>query len=408
MNQRTPPALASRVPAHHPGEVSRVWWKSYRVPFRRQFVAAHGAQSFREGLLVGIETDAGGFGLGEASPLPGYSGGSLRETAAAIATLARPLLGSTPECAWTTGVALPGVSVGSANAARCGVETAAADLLARVRGISLAALIAGPAGMSSNTPARIPVNATIDLSEPVDAADEARTLVRAGFGTLKLKVGTHHATDLARVLAVREAVGHSIELRIDANGSWTAGESPNLLDQYGSLGVALCEQPISRQTPDALKLLAALRSQSPIPIALDESCRTQGDLAAIIAAGAADAVVLKPMASGLRTALAMLRSATEHRLPVIVTTMFDAGPGVAVASHLAALCSPLPRIRERSGVTAHGLATVNHLESSLVIGATRIEHGSVCVPELPGLGLELDSTALARYEGTISVELRVE
>ena len=368
--------------------LSHAWWQPFRVPFGREFVAAHGTMAAREGIVLVMETDDGAVGLGEASPLPSYSGGSVAETGEAIETLVHGLIGRPADAAWCCDVALPGVSAGSSAAARFAVETAGADLAASAALMPLAVWMATWAGIDSPA-TTVPVNGTIDAGEPAAAATEARALVARGFETLKLKVGTGIDADLARIAAVREAVGDEVALRIDANGVWEPVEAMTILGRCQEFGIALCEQPISHLGPDALRRLARVRSSSPIPIAADESCRSVADLDSILAARAADAIVVKPMASGLREAVRMVARARERGVPVIVTTMFDAGVGTTAAMHLAALTGP--------SRLACGLATLDHLEHSLVQQEPAMVRGTVSPGDEPGLNLKLDMAAVERY-----------
>jgi len=109
----------------------------------------------------------------------------------------------------------------------------------------------------------------------------------------------------------------------------------------------------------------------------------------VIAAGAADALVVKPMASGLREGLAMIRRARDARLPTIVTTTFDLAPGTALAMHLAALAgTPRP---------ACGLATAGLVADLLGQGIPEVRRGGITLPEGPGLGVQFDHEAIERY-----------
>jgi L-alanine-DL-glutamate epimerase-like enolase superfamily enzyme len=104
---------------------------------------------------------------------------------------------------------------------------------------------------------------------------------------------------------------------------------------------------------------------------------------------AADALVVKPMASGLEEAVAMMRRARDAGLPAIVTTTFDLAPGTAVAMHLAALVgSPGP---------ACGLGTAAIVAAPLGHGLPGVHRGSLALPETPGLGVEFDDEAIERY-----------
>jgi L-alanine-DL-glutamate epimerase-like enolase superfamily enzyme len=132
-----------------------------------------------------------------------------------------------------------------------------------------------------------------------------------------------------------------------------------------------------------------LRAVSPVALAVDESTRTLDGLDRVIAAGAADALVVKPMASGLRESLAMVCRARDAGLPTIVTTTFDLAPGTAVAMHMAALVgAPRP---------ACGLATAALVAGLLGHGVPEVRGGKLGLHDAPGLGVEFDDEAVERY-----------
>jgi o-succinylbenzoate synthase len=381
-----------------PGEalVRRAWWQAFRVPFRAAFVAAHGTMTYREGIVVGVETTDGRLALGEASPLTSYSGGDIGEASEALRQLATGVVGKPVDTVWRCDLDLRGIGAGAEAAARCGIETATADLLSRARGVPLSAWLAERCGTSAS--AWVEVNGTIDATGPEEAAAEARSFVGRGFRTLKVKVGTGREGDIARMRAVREAAGDDVEIRVDANGGWSESEAEYMLGRCAEFGVALCEQPVSPAGDEAMATMARLRAGSPVRIAVDEGCRTLGDVEAIVATGAADAVVIKPMASGLKVAVAMVARANEAGLPVIVTTMFDAGVGTALAMHLAAALG--------GGAPACGLATLGHLEHPLAKGVPPVKQGAVRLSKRAGPGVTLDARAFERYAVGPRVEVR--
>ena len=174
---------------------------------------------------------------------------------------------------------------------------------------------------------------------PVEAAEA----VKQGFTTVKLKValGTL-AVDVARVAAVREAIGEGIALRLDANARWSLLEAEAALRAFLPFQPQHVEQPVA-----SVADLAQLRGI--IPLAADESMRSQRDLEQLLAHQAVDAVVLKPMLlGGIDRCVALGRLARQEGLDVWVTTSLDG----SVARHgalLAARCIP--------DVLACGLAT---------------------------------------------------
>ncbi len=362
--------------------IASVRWRPWRIPLREPIVTGAGDMTEREGMIVRFETGDGATGIGECSPLPG-EGLSTADLAARMAELGRILLGRTPADAWTSlpaGEHVPGADVA--------IETALADLLAGACGAPLAHWLADQTGLPAPASAPIPANALLSALAPATLAREAKVAKACGFRTVKVKVGRDRAADTERLRAVRAAVGPDVGIRIDANGAWSEQEAVAALVEHAAHEVALCEQPVA-PAPDAPARLARIRAGSPIPIAADESCASPDDLRSLVDAEAVDAIVIKPLRTGLREALAMIREATARNLPCILTTTFDTGAGTALALHLAALL-PEPR-------PACGLATLPLLAGDVVRGCPTPEAGSLPLPTGPGLDVTLDEAALDRF-----------
>ena len=363
------------------GPIASVRWRPWRIPMRDPLATGAGDLTEREGVLVRIETSDGAAGLGESAPLPA-EGLGVTALAARIAEAGRAIVGRTPAEAWPvpSGERVPGADVG--------VETALADLLSRSCGVPLARWLAGRVGPAPPAPAPIPVNALLGASSPDDLTREAAAALDCGFGIFKVKVGRDAALEGERLRAVRAAIGPDVEIRIDANGAWSEGEAVDALAAHAAHGVALCEQPVA-PGPGAVASLARVRAASPVPIAADESCASLGNLRALLDADAVDAVVVKPLRTGLAEALAMIGEAAAHGVPCILTTTFDTGAGTALAAHLAALL-PEPR-------PACGLATLPLLAGDIVRGCPAPEAGALALPNALGLGVTLDEDALDRF-----------
>lgn len=360
------------------GPIADVHWRPWRIPLRDPLATGAGALTVREGLVVRIATTDGAVGLGESAPLP-VEGLSVAALATRMSELGRTLVGRSPADVWplTPGRRLPGADVG--------IETALADLLAGSCGVPLANWLADQTGLPRPAPAPIPANALLGANSPDKLARDATAALDCGFSTVKVKVGRDIAADGERLRAVRAALGPDAELRIDANGAWSEEEAVAALAVHD---VALCEQPVA-SGPDAVARLARVRAASPIPIAADESCASLSDLLALLDAEAVDAVVIKPLRTGLGEALAMIAEATARKAPCILTTTFDTGIGTALAVHLAALL-PHPR-------PACGLATLPMLAGDVVRGCPAPDRGALALPDFPGLGVQLDEGALDRF-----------
>jgi O-succinylbenzoate synthase len=182
---------------------------------------------------------------------------------------------------------------------------------------------------------RVGVNVTV----PAVGPDRAHEIVsRSGCRTAKVKVaeaGQSDADDIARVEAVRDAIGPAGRIRVDANGAWDVGHAARMLAALAPFGLEYAEQPCA-----SLAELAELRRRVGVPLAADESIRRAEDPLAVRAAGAADIVVLKvqPL-GGVRAAL---RVAAACGLPVVVSSAVESSVGLAAGVALAAALPELP------------------------------------------------------------------
>lgn len=181
----------------------------------------------------------------------------------------------------------------------------------------------------------VPVNATVPAVDP----ERAHELVRSsGCATAKVKVaepGQEFGDDLARVEAVRDALGPAGRLRVDANGAWDAGQAVRRLKRLDRYDLEYAEQPCA-----TLEELAAVRRACDVPIAADESIRRAEDPLRVRAAEAADVAVVKvqPL-GGVRAALRVVEACG---LPAVVSSAVETSVGLAAGLALAAALPALP------------------------------------------------------------------
>lgn len=190
-------------------------------------------------------------------------------------------------------------------------------------------------GWTDHSPAaeRVPVNATVPA---VDADAVPDVLARyPGCTTAKVKVaepGTSIEDDVARVAAVRRAMGPDAAVRIDANGLWTLDQAVVALRRLAGFDLQYAEQPV-RTVPE----LAELRDRTAglgVPIAADESVRRASDPLAVARAEAADVLVVKAQPLGGITAAR--RIVAEAGLPCVVSSALDTSVGLGMGAFLAA------------------------------------------------------------------------
>jgi O-succinylbenzoic acid--CoA ligase len=330
-------------------------------PLTTPLTTADGQIERRSGWLVRAR-DGDVVGVGEATPLPGWTE-SRAACEEALQAAAERAAERDPE------TALAAVDADATPAARHGLSLALADRRARERGVSLAA------DLTSDPASSVPIHATLGDASSEETAERAREAVERGFDCVKCKVGRRSTdADADRLRAVREAVGDAVTLRIDANAAWDRSEVEQFLDACGGR-VDLIEQPLAA---DDLAGHAALRDR--IAIALDESLLDVG-LDAVLDAGAADAVVLKPMAlGGLDRARDAALRARADGVSAIVSTTVDAAVARTAAVHLAA---SLPGGADH----VHGLATGDRIADDLGSGVPTPSDGHLRLPTGVGHGV---------------------
>lgn len=339
-------------------------YRPFSLALETPLETADGTIDAREGYLVRLVDEEGVVGYGEAAPLPGWTE-SPQDCEAALARARDAIREADPSAALE--------AVDRQVAARHAVSLALADLQASREAMPLYRYL-------GNGPmiGRVPVNATIGDGSPAETREEARAAAERGFDCCKLKVGLRNVEDdLERVRQAREAVGPDVELRADANEAWTYEEAARALEGLGDLDASVLEQPLPA---GALEGHADLRDgDHGVEIALDEGLLEHG-VDAICDAGAADVVVLKPMAlGGIDVARKVAAWVTELDVTPIVTTTIDGVVARTGAVHLAAAIPDIPPC---------GLATGEFLAEDLGRDPVLLEKGAAVVPQAKGLGVE--------------------
>jgi L-alanine-DL-glutamate epimerase-like enolase superfamily enzyme len=368
-----------------------------RVPFRRPFATATGMWLHREAWVLFVVGPDGRIGVGEAVLEPDAT--EVEETL--LARLVREAAdrarsGDVPDAEELELIGTPG------RAFRAALDAARFDLIGG--GAGAAAGDREPRGSSapgsggSSAPG-IPVNGTIGFGGPAAGAQAALQAIEAGFTTLKLKAGAERETlDLvARVRAIRAAVGPDVRLRLDVNGAWDLPTAEERLEAVSRFGIEYVEQPLPADDGAGA---AELRRRVDVPVAADEAAASLVAVRRLLAEGAADILVVKPARVGGPLAVAEIAEAAAARgVPVVLSTLFETGIGIASA--LVAVAR-LPRVvaARFPAPLAHGLATAGLLEHDLLDEPLVIDSGHMHAPGGVGtgrLGIRVDRGAVSRF-----------
>jgi o-succinylbenzoate synthase len=362
-------------------KIARAELTRVRLRLRTPVATARGPISSREGAVLALGSESGLVGHGETLPLAGFGAESPDRSFETLSGLARTLIGRDTE---ELDALIDRIEVLAPDApsARAAVDVALYDLVARVEGVSVAAMLARPVRPRE----RVAVNALVYAERPEIVAREASSAIALGYRTVKLKVGALPLElDEARVAALRASVGTEPKIRLDANGGWKEIEAEQAIARFAPYRIELLEQPVEARD---LVGLARLTRASPIPIAADEALAGGYAIDEILARGAASVLVLKPAAlGGLRAAQRLAARAREAGMGVVVTSALDSAIGIAAALQLAAAL-PGPHL-------AAGLSTAGLFDRDLARAPSPVD-GSLSTPDGAGIGVAPMRDDLAR------------
>jgi o-succinylbenzoate synthase len=341
----------------------------YALPFREPYVTARGRLDRREMALLRLRSHDGLVGLGEAVPLSLRGGATLTQVVEELEQLGER--DSLDEAS------LRGDALDLSPPARCAALTALLDLRGR------RAAAEGLAEPDEPTP--VECNATLVAGEPASVAAEATAWAADGFETFKLKLGA--GDDFGQAYAVREAVGPRARIRVDANAAWDVGTAKRMLGMLEPLEIELAEQPVT-----TLEEAAEVAGSTSIPIAGDESIEGKADAERAFELGACSLTGIKLSKVGGPEAAIEIAEV----LPSYISSALDGPVGIAAAAQVA---QTLAAAADGGGPSlAHGLATQRLFSSTIASVECEVRDGMLYPPPGPGLGIEIDETALAAHQ----------
>jgi O-succinylbenzoate synthase len=347
------------------------------MTLKTPFTTSFGTQVARPCLIVRLQADGvDGWGECVAGDGPWYSYETV-ETAwhVLLAFIAPAIVGEGVEDAadlWRRLARIRGHRMAIA-----AVEQALWDALGRASGTPLSRLLGG-------TRAETPSGVSLGIQEsPARLVDLVARHVDQGYQRIKLKIAP--GQDLPFVAAVRERFP-DILLSVDANSAYTLADAEHLrrLDDFNLL---MIEQPLDEEDiVDHATLQRELRTA----ICLDEAICTPDDARHALALGSCRIINIKPGRVG-----GLLRSMEIHDIcqaagvPVWCGGMLETNIGRATNVALASL----PNFRLPSDISASARYFAEDIAGPSFELSPR---GTMIVPETPGIGVEVDMTALER------------
>ncbi len=273
------------------------------------------------------------------------------------------------------------------NVARCDVakgllDTACYDLMGQITGLPAHCFMGGRCEDAIPLAALIPL-----LPSANDMVEMAQGFAAAGTGSFRFKLGRSVEDDVRILSLARERLGPVAKIRVDYNQAYSPSEAVRAIRAIEPYGIECAEQPVGAE--DHIGMVR-VQSQVRVPLMAHEGCFSlleQVDLIELGAVGVVGINTERP--GGISHALQAIDYATRRGLGVV---MHNQPLGIASAAqvHLAAARWP---------VLGHAIELFGHvmLEDDLIVEPLDYSDGRVNVPDGPGLGVELDESAVAKY-----------
>ncbi len=266
---------------------------------------------------------------------------------------------------------------------KAAVNVALHDLQAKAMGVPVTDLLGGR--VHEHVPVIGPV---VGMTSPQDMAQQAAAEVAEGFQAVKIKVGETVGNDIARVAAVREAMGPDAALRVDANDHYDPADAVRLIRAIERYDIEHVEQPVARR--DILGMREVRRAVG-VPMMTDDMVATPREAMNVIRLEAADRMKVKVTKHGLDGARVIIEMLAAAGLKAVLGHVFEMGLAAVAEAHLAACASNLAPPHEIGSMKPMGTA-VDILAEDLWP-----RPGFISIPDGAGLGVRLDPEKVGRY-----------
>ena len=340
----------------------------------------------RDAVLVKVATAGGLVGWGEAHA--GRAPGAVAQLA--NTTLRSLILGM--EASDVVGVwdriykmQLASHGMGAAAAiAMSGIDMALWDIRGKAVGWPLHRLLGGRAKP-------IPAYAggvSLGYQPPEELVAEGSQAIETGYRALKLRLGDSAAADIARVQAVRAALGEEIDILSDANAAYSLADARRVMPALDEAGVGWLEEPFP---PHDHRRYREARSFGIIPLAAGENHYTRFEFHRLIEDGVV--TIVQPDLSktgGVTEAQRIAALASAWKLSINPHTSLT-GLNVAASIHLLASI-------DNAGYFEADISRHNPFRDQLCDWRAELDdEGKVHPPEGAGLGVEIDEAALKAF-----------
>jgi len=340
------------------------------------FDIAGGQSTSIHAILVRIHTDDGITGIGEAVPMPAYSGQTSGGVVEALNDYLIPALLDVPIESIEGLHQRMNTAIKEQPIAKAALDIAYHDVVGKMQGVPVYQLLGGAYRKM------VPLSWAIGLGSIEAIIQDAHEAISSGFRTIKVKIGLDAERDMEVVARLRESLGPDIQLRVDANEGYDYLTARSTLPKLEAYNLQLIEQPLPRWD---VRGIQDLRSRLDTPILADESLFTIQDAMTLVQKNAADLFNIKLMKlGGLRPAQKLAAIAEAAGIPCMVGSMPELGVATMAGVHFALAvpnvsypCELIGPLMVSSGIIA---GEFYHEENKAIVATAS---------SLPGIGVEL-------------------
>lgn len=361
--------------------ITRVEIIKLNIPYKEPFVISLGVIPEATNVVVRIHSSDGMVGTGECAPFV-YIVGETQETVFELAQkIGRLFLNKDPYRIEDRLREMDRAVKGNPTM-KSAFDMALYDLLARKANLPLYKLLGG------SNDREVYTDMTISIGSPEKMAGDAVAFKEEGFPALKVKLGTNRKEDLARIRAIREAVGMDYPLRIDANQGWDPLTAIAILKALEPYNIEHCEEPIAHwNTREQVRV----REQSPIPIMADESLWDHHDAFRLASTGACDYFNIKfSKSGGINNALKIIAIAEGAGIKCQVGCMSESRYALTAVMHLVAACDT---------IVYYDMDSSLMLDADPVTGGIEYQgSGRWVLGDAPGIGADFKADYLESME----------
>jgi o-succinylbenzoate synthase len=352
-------------------KIAKIELGEVQIPLVTPFKTALRTVDAVNDIVVKITADDGQVGFGEAPPTAVITGDTKGSIRCAIEEFIAPsLVGMDVED-------LDGVMerlhscILKNTSAKAAVDMAIYDLYAKNLGKPLYKVLGGHR-------TEFETDLTISVNSIEEMVADSQKAVEQGFGILKVKVGKEGLRDVARIEAIRKAVGPEVKIRVDANQGWSARDSVRIIRSMEDKGldIDLVEQPVKAHDFAGMQYVTANVNT---PILADESVFSPEDAIRLIQGRAADLINIKLMKTGgIYEALKICSIAEIYGVECMIGCMLESKIAVSAAAHLAAAKGVITR----ADLDGPSLCRIDPYE-----GGPSYEGPRILMNETPGIGI---------------------